>query len=64
LEYENTIFLVYRGDKINILMDDPSLSEEVKLVEIGQGAHTTAEHQNPSPFYVFIRDEQEKKLVN
>jgi hypothetical protein len=50
--------------KINILMDDPSLSEEVELIEIEQGDHTPAEHQNPSPLYVFIWDEQEKKLVN
>jgi len=45
-------------------MDDPSLSEEVKLVDIGQGDHTPAEHQNQSPLYVFIWDEQEKKLIN
>jgi hypothetical protein len=50
--------------KINFLMDAPSLSEEVELVEIGQGGHTTAEHQNPSPLYVFIFYEQERKLVN
>jgi len=49
---------------INFLMDDPSLSEEVELVDFGQGGHTPAEHQNPSPLYVFIWDEQEKKLVN
>jgi len=47
-----------------ILMDDPSLSDEVELVEIGQEDHTPAEHQNPSPLYVFIWDEQEKRLVN
>ncbi len=45
-------------------MDDPSLSEEVALVEIGQGDHTPTEYQNPSLLYVFIWDEQEKKLVN
>ena len=45
-------------------MDDPSLSEEVELVEIGQEDHTPTEHQNPGPLYAFIRDEQEKKLVN
>jgi len=45
-------------------MNDPSLGEEVELVEIGQEDHTPTEHQNPGPLYAFIRDEQEKKLVN
>jgi hypothetical protein len=62
--WQSNIFGLSGLPRFSILMDDSSLSEEVELFVIGQGDHLLAERQNPSPRYVFIWDEKEKKLVN